>query len=126
MTNPITKGVMSRLIPVMGMGLKIRSGKTKEITKPAPMPVTSKMNTIQQPIFVADPVASVADSMASVVASVADPKASVVASVADPKASVVTSIASPVFSGDSGDEVTQQAENAADDPLQKNFEDKWA
>ena len=115
MTNPITKGVMSRLIPVMGMALKIRSGKTKEIAKPAPMPVTSKMNTIKQPILVADPAASVAD-----------PKASVVASVADPKASVVASIASPVFSGDSGDEVTQQAENAADDPVQKNFEDKWA
>ena len=98
MTNPITKGVMSRLIPVMGMGLKIRSGKTKEITKPAPMPVTSKMNTIQQPIFVVDSAASVADPKASVVVSVAELKASVVASVAEPMASVGASIASPVFS----------------------------
>ena len=73
MTNPITKGVMSRLIPVMGMGLKIRSGKTKEITKPAPMPVTSKKNTIKQPILVADSAASVADPRASVVASIASP-----------------------------------------------------
>ena len=73
MTNPITKGVRSRLIPVMGMGLKIRSGKTKEIAKPAPMPVTSKMNTIKKPIFTEDATASVASPRASEVASIASP-----------------------------------------------------
>ena len=91
---------MSRLIPVPARGFfsKIRSGWTHEITTPARMPVTSKMNTIQQPIFVVDSAASVADPKASVVVSVAELMASVVASVAEPRASVVASIASPVFS----------------------------
>ena len=71
-SNPITNGVMSRLTPVMGMVLKIRSGKTPEITIPATIPVTSKMTTTKQPIEVESAV-SVAELKASEVASIASP-----------------------------------------------------
>ena len=78
-----------------GMVLKIRSGKTNEITTPAMMPVTNKMNTIQQPIFVVDSAASVADPKASVVVSVAELMASEVASIASPVFSAIEDINSP-------------------------------
>ena len=67
MNPPIASGVTSRLMPVIGMVVKIFSGNTMDIAQPAAPPMTSSKNIKPQPTLAESVAVSTASDTVSAV-----------------------------------------------------------